>query len=269
MTATQQAPDQPIRSLPAAGPAVKGLTPNIDVPAVQKRPRRPAPWPLDLYQTAVGKKWVMAVSGAGLMLFLFAHMIGNLKLFLSAAELDEYSAALRELLYPILPNTVFLWIMRAGLIAFFAIHMHAAYSLTVMNHRARPTKYSKRDYIAANWANRTMRYSGVIIFAFLLIHLANLTWGWQFLDNDQWVFGQVYNNVTTSLSQWWLAGIYIIGQLALAPHLFHGSWSLFQSLGINSPRLNPLRKGFAYAFTAIIVIPNLSFPIAVVTGAVR
>jgi succinate dehydrogenase / fumarate reductase cytochrome b subunit len=190
-------------------------------------------------------------------------------MFLGEAEFDEYSESLRHLLHPLIPNTAFLWIMRIGLIVLFAIHLHAAYSLTVMNRRARPTKYSKRDYIAANWAARTMRWSGIIILAFLVIHLGNLTWGWQFLDNNQFVPDEVYHNVVTSLSQWWLAAIYIVAQLALGVHLFHGSWSIFQSLGVNNPKFNVLRKGFAYLFTAIVVIPNLSFPIAVMAGVVK
>jgi succinate dehydrogenase / fumarate reductase, cytochrome b subunit len=261
VTATQEAPDQ-------ATP-IKGVTPNIDVVPIQKRPRKAAPWPLDLYQTAVGKKWVMAITGLGLMGFVVAHMIGNLKMFLGQAEYNAYSESLRSLLHPIVPDHTVLWIMRIGLIAMFAIHLHAAYSLTMMNRRARPTSYAKRDYVAANWAARTMRWSGILVLAFLALHLPNLTWAWFPSGLRHNPPADVYFNVVTSLKVPWIAIAYIVGQLALGVHLFHGSWSIFQSLGINNPRFNRLRKGFAYLFTAIVVIPNLSFPIAVLAGVVK
>ena len=109
MTATQDPPDQAVK--------VKGVTPNIDVRPVQKRPRRPAPWPLDIYQTAVGKKWVMALTGIGLMGFVLVHMIGNLKMFLGKEAdgvyaIDHYGEFLRELFVPLLPRTIFLWLLR-------------------------------------------------------------------------------------------------------------------------------------------------------------
>ncbi len=270
MTATQVAP--------------KGLTPNIDVAPVNPPIRRRLPWPLNIYQTAVGKKWVMALSGIALMGFVFAHMVGNLKMFMGPEEYNAYSESLRSLLHPILPDHTVLWIMRIGLIAafaihlhaaysLFAIHLHAAYSLTIMNRRARPSRYqSPRDYLAANWASRTMRWSGILVLAFLFIHLGNLTWGWTIFNPDidhRPENVDVYANVVTSLKQRWLAAIYIVGQLALGFHLFHGAWSLFQSLGVNNPHFNSARRWFAAGFTAIVVGANITFPIAVLAGVVN
>lgn len=127
--------------------------------------RRRDPWFVDFYRSAVGKKWVMALSGIVLLGFLVAHMIGNLKVFLPAVdgvpELDLYAQALRSLLFPIAPHGVVLWILRVGLIIAFLVHVHAAYSLTIMNRRARPVDYAgPRQYLAANYASRTMRWSG-------------------------------------------------------------------------------------------------------------
>ena len=134
---------------------------------------------VDLYQTAVGKKWVMALTGIGLMGFVFAHMVGNLKMYLGPADFNHYGEFLRELLVPILPRTVALWLLRIGLIVAFVLpHPLRPTSLTVMNRKARPAKYqSPRDYIAANFAARTMRWTGIIVLLFLLFHLADLTWG--------------------------------------------------------------------------------------------
>ena len=227
--------------------------------------RKKAPFPVEFYRSAIAKKWIMALTGVMLMGFVFAHMVGNLKMFLgtNAAgvyHIDEYGEFLRNLLVPLLPRTVTLWLLRLGLIGAFALHIQSAYSLTMMNKKARPVGYqSKRDYIAANFASRTMRYTGMIFALFLLWHLADFTWG---IVNDGYVRGQVYRNVGASLSYLPVALIYIIGNLALGVHLFHGAWSLFQSLGVNNPRFNAARRMFATGFAAIIVIGNLSFVFA-------
>ena len=255
MTATQDSP---------------GLTPNIDVAPVNRRPVTRAPWPLSIYRTAVGKKWVMALTGIAIMGFVAAHMVGNLKMYAGPEEYNAYSESLRTLLYPLLPKHVVLWAMRIGLIVAFALHLHSAYSLTVMNRRARPVRYqSRRDYLAASWAARTMRYSGILVLGFLFIHLANLTWAWFPADVEHPAQNvDVYANVVASLSIPWLAAVYIVGQLALGFHLFHGAWSIFQSLGANNPRYNGARRGFAVVFTVVVVGANITFPIAVLTGVV-
>jgi succinate dehydrogenase / fumarate reductase cytochrome b subunit len=223
--------------------------------------RRRWPWPLDLYQSAVGKKWAMAWSGIILLGFVLFHMIGNLKVYLGPEAINHYGEWLREIAVPALPRTVFLWIIRSVLIAAFAVHMHAAYALTRMNHRARPTKYtSDRDYIAANFASRTMRWTGIIVILFVFFHLADLTWG---AANPDFVRGEVYDNMVYSFSRVPVAIAYVVANLALGVHIFHGAWSLFASLGVSNPRLVRFRRSFASAFTALILIGNLSFPILV------
>lgn len=242
------------------------LSADHDVKPVNPR-RKPAPFPLNLYRSAVGKKWVMAITGLLMMGFLVAHMIGNLKMYLGPEEYNDYAHALRTLLHPILPNNVALWLVRSGLIVAFALHLHSAYSLTMMNRRARPVQYqSKRDYIAANFASQTMRYSGIIVLAFIGFHLGQLTFGKVAAPGFE--DGMVYENVVQALKQPWVAIVYIISNLALGVHLFHGSWSMFQSLGVNNPRINPLRKYFAIGFTAIVIGLNITFPIAVLAGVV-
>lgn len=264
MTATREDPSAARRS---HGPP---LSPDISVAPVNRRPR-PAPFPLNLYQTAVGRKWVMALTGVGLMGFVLAHMVGNVKMYLGREAIDTYSEGLRSLLHPILPDFWALWVMRVGLIVLFTLHLHSAYSLTMQNRRARPVRYqSRRDYIAANFASRTMRWSGIILLAFLVIHLANLTWGWFPSDlQHPHEMVPVYDNIVASLSKPWLAAIYIVAQVALAVHLFHGAWSLFQSLGVNNPRYNAARRWFAAGFAAVVCGVNISFPIAVLAGVVK
>lgn len=224
------------------------------------------PFLLDLYATAVGKKYVMAITGIIGIGFVVFHMIGNLKMYLGAEEIDHYGEFLRELLVPLLPRTVALWLLRLVLIGALVLHLHAAFTLTVMNRRARPVKYqSSRDYLAANFASRTMRWTGIIVVLFLLWHLADLTWGWA---NPDFVRGAVYHNVDASLSRWPVAILYIVANVALGIHLFHGTWSLFQSMGWSNPRFNIWRRWLATAIATIVVVGNVSFPVAVLAGIV-
>ena len=223
--------------------------------AVEQKRRRL--WLLEFYRSAVGKKWVMAITGIALIGYLIAHMVGNLKIFLppvdGVPEIDLYAQGLRELLFPIAPHHVVLWILRVGLLVAFLLHVHAAYALTIMNRRARPTDYSgPRTYLAANYASRTMRWSGIIVILFVLFHLADLTWGVQPAAPDSWTHGQVYDNFIATFS----------------PHLFHGAWSMFQSLGVNHPTFNRWRRYLAMTITAVIIVPNVLMPVAVLLGFV-
>lgn len=224
------------------------------------KPRVRLPWPLSVYQSAVGKKWVMALTGIALLGFVLVHMIGNLHLYEGPVKLGEYAEALRDLGGDIVPRTWILWGMRIGLIAAFGLHIHSAWSLTVMSRRADASYVGGRGYAAASYASRTMRWTGPIILLYLFYHLADLTWGW---FNPDFVRGDPYHNVVASLSNIPVAILYAVANIALAVHIYHGAWSMFQSLGVNSPKLNPLRRRFAQGFAAVILIGNLSFPIFV------
>lgn len=235
-------------------------------PQGAQAPQGRVAWAADFYRSAVGKKYVMAITGILLMAYVFAHMLGNLKIYLGPTALNEYGEWLRTLLEPFFPRTVFLWLLRIGLLIAFVLHVHAAYAVTIMNRRARPVGYqSKRDYVAANFAARTMRYSGMIVGLFVLYHLADLTWGFA---NPDYIRGDVYHNVVASFQRWPVSLLYLLANLALGLHLYHGSWSLFQSLGLNNPRFNHWRRYFAVAFAAVVTLGNVTFPTAVLLGIV-
>jgi succinate dehydrogenase / fumarate reductase cytochrome b subunit len=239
------------------------------VPTLRERNRHRF-WLVEFYGSAIGKKAVMAVTGIVLLGFVLVHMLGNLKIYTGETHLDAYGAYLREIGEPILPHTGFLWILRVGLILAFIFHIHAAYSLTVINRKARKIGYKGgRDYVAANYAARTMRWSGVIVGFFVLFHLMDITWGYHVV-HPGFERGAPYHNLVQSFSvdRWPVAVIYIIANILLGIHIFHGAWSLFQSLGWNNPRFNRWRRYFAIGFAAVIVIGNVSIPIAVLTGAV-
>jgi succinate dehydrogenase / fumarate reductase cytochrome b subunit len=220
---------------------------------------------LNLYQSAVGKKWVMGLTGIALLGFVVVHMLGNLHLYEGAWETHEYAETLRDLGTEVIPRTWVLWALRIGLIAAFALHIHSAYRLTRMSTAADRRYQGGRDYVAANFASRTMRWTGPLVGLFVVYHLADLTWGH---FNPDYVRGDPYHNVVASLSNLPVAIWYIIANVALAVHIYHGAWSMFQSLGINSPRWNALRRRFAQAFAAVILVGNLSFPILVQSGVI-
>jgi len=146
------------------------------------------------------------------------------------------------------------------------VHIVAAAQLTRMNQRARPVRYqSKRDYVAANYASRTMRWTGVIIGLFVIFHLFDLTWG---QANPHFVRGDPYDNLFYSFDRVPIAIVYIVANVALGLHIFHGAWSMFQSLGLNNPRYNQWRRWFAYGFAGLITVGNVSMPLLITTGLV-
>ena len=225
-------------------------------------------WIGSFYRSAIGKKAVMAVTGVFLFGWIFLHMVGNLKLYLGPVHMNEYAHWLRALGTPAMPETTALWLVRALLLVCVVLHIHAAYALTIMNRRARPVAYHGRDYIAATYASRTMRWGGVIILLFIFYHLAHLTFGAKvvpvaFVENDP------YHNVVAGFQIWWVSAIYIIANLALGLHLYHGVWSMFNSLGWNHPKFNSWKRHFATTFALLITLANVSFPISVLMGWVR
>jgi succinate dehydrogenase / fumarate reductase cytochrome b subunit len=237
-------------------------------PPVRARPHHSL-WFLDFYASAIGKKAVMAVTGIYLLGFVLLHMIGNIKLYEGPDTMDAYASWLRHIGSPFLPTSGFLDIVRAGLIIAFAFHIHAAVTLTRMNRQSGGSKLNRyqggRTYLAADYAARTMRWSGIIVGAFVLFHLFDLTWG---QANPDFVRGAAYYNVVHSMQRWPIATIYIIANLLLGIHIFHGAWSLFQSLGWNPNRFVQWRRWFAVIFAFVIVAGNVSFPIAVLTRVV-
>lgn len=237
---------------------------SAPTPTVNGETRYSTVWPVEFYRSAVGKKWVMAVTGLIGIGFVLGHAFGNIKVYFGGDDMNHYGEFLRELLHPLLPRTWFLWIMRFTLIGAVLLHLHAAYSLTRMNHRARPDNYAGgRDYVAANFASRTMRWSGIIVLAFIAWHLLDLTAG---TTNGDFVRGDPYNNMIASFDRPVISLFYVVANVLLGIHLFHGVWSMFQSLGVNSPRFNNWRKRIAQGIAGAIVLTNISFPLAVTFG---
>ena len=223
-------------------------------------------WVGTFYRSAIGKKAVMAVTGVILFGWIFLHMVGNLKLYAGPEKLNHYAMWLRDLGAPLLPHEGALWLMRILLLVCVVLHIHSATALTLMNRKARPLGYRDREFLSATYAARTMRWGGVIILLFVIYHLLHLTTG---QAHPTFIKDDVYYNVVSGFQRWWVSAIYIIANIALALHLYHGLWSMFNSVGLNHARFNPWRRTFATAFAVIVALGNISFPIAVLLGVVR
>lgn len=226
----------------------------------------PSSWIGTFYRSAIGKKAVMAVTGVFLFGWIFAHMLGNMKLYFGPEHMNEYAHWLRVMGGPAVPDSYALWGVRLLLIAAVFFHILAATQLTIMNRKARPFDYRDRDYVVGGYAARTMRWGGVIILLYIIYHLLHLTTGTlhpSFIKDDP------YHNVVSGFQVWWVSAVYIIANLALGLHLYHGLWSMFNSVGWSHPKFNSWKRMFATAFALIITFGNISFPVMVLIGVVR
>ncbi len=222
-------------------------------------------WFSDLYRTSVAKKAVMGITGLVLFGWIFAHMAGNLKVFQGPEKFNAYAEFLREMGTPLVPETGFLWIARFVLLVSVGLHVWSATSLTLTNRRARPEDYELRRGVQLDYAARTMRFSGYLIGLYVIYHLMHLTFG--NLHQD-FVPGDAYGNVVKGFHVAPIALVYMAANVLLGLHLYHGLWSMFQSLGWNHPVYNAWRRHFAITFSLAVSIGFLSVPLAVLTGIV-
>ena len=216
---------------------------------------------VSFFGSTIARKVIMALSGVVLFGFVVVHMIGNLQVYLGPHAINEYGVFLREVLHG-----SGIWIARGVLLLAVVLHIWSATSLTLTSWAARPVGYRAEQHRQSTYASRTMVWSGPLLFFFILFHLADLTLG---PANPSFIEGDVHHNLVASFSRWPVSVFYIVAMLALGLHLRHGIWSLLQTLGASHPRWNALRSAFATFFTAVVVIGNISFPLAVLTGLVK
>jgi succinate dehydrogenase / fumarate reductase, cytochrome b subunit len=217
-------------------------------------------WVLAFVDSSIGKKAIMAVTGLVFLGFLMGHLAGNLLVFKGPAALNAYAEGLRHI-------PALLWAARLTLIGCVALHVWAATSLTLANLRARPVGYCEQQDVASTYASRTMVWSGPLLGLFVGYHLAHLTLGVAL--PHEFAAGDVFRNVVSGFQHWPVAAFYVVAMLALGLHLYHGVWSMLQSLGLNHPRINRLRKIVAAILAVLIAGGNCSIPVAILLGIVR
>jgi succinate dehydrogenase / fumarate reductase cytochrome b subunit len=223
---------------------------------------------LTLYQTSIGKKVIMAVTGLVLFGYVLMHMYGNLHIFEGKQHLNDYAAWLREMGYPLLPHEGALWIVRVVLLVSVIGHIWSAWQVTKQDWAGRPKAYGQKKMIAATYAARTMRWGGVILVLFIVYHLLHLTTG-ALYTGGTFSKTDVYANVVNGFRVWWVSLIYIVAQLALGLHLYHGLWSMAQTMGWRNRVNNQLWRGFATVFAIVVAGGNISIPLAVMLGIVK
>jgi len=202
----------------------------------------------------------MAVTGLALAGFLVTHTSSNLAIFSGREVYNAYPAFLRSL-------GSALWIARLGLLGAVSLHIFAAFKLTAENNKARDRRYAVQQSAATNYAARTMAVSGPILLLFLIYHLLHLTFGFTAGDYEH-SHTDIYSNLVHGFQVPVVAWFYAFANLLLGLHLFHGLWSMFQTLGLNHPSYNPLMRGVAIVLTLYIAGGNILMPLAVLSGAV-
>jgi succinate dehydrogenase / fumarate reductase cytochrome b subunit len=220
-------------------------------------------WFFQLYRSALVKKAVMAATGLFLFGWILGHMAGNLKIFLGPEEFNHYAEFLREMGTPLIPETGVLWISRVILLVAVGLHIWSATSLTLTNRRARPEDYELRHGVQLDYAARTMRWSGYLIGVYVIYHLMHLTFG---NVHPDFVPGDAYDNVVRGFQVVPVALVYVVANVLLGFHLYHGLWSMFQSLGWNHPAYNAWRRHFAITFSIVVTAGFVSIPLAVLAG---
>jgi succinate dehydrogenase / fumarate reductase, cytochrome b subunit len=213
---------------------------------------------LTLYRTSIGKKAVMALSGVVLVGFVIGHLAGNLNAYAGPRAFNEYANGLRDI-------PALLWGIRILLLAAVLAHIVSGLSLIVQNRGARPARYAMKKDIATTYAARMMPLTGITLLAYILFHLGHLTFG--LLPGFD--VTNPYNNLVLGFQNPWLSAFYIVGNLSLGVHLYHGVWSMFQSVGANHPRYNHYRTDLAVAIATFVTMGFLSFPIMVMAGVLE
>ena len=218
-----------------------------------------------IWDSSIGKKAVMAVTGLIMLLFLIAHMLGNLKIFYGASEFDSYSGWIRRIGEPVFHNSWYLWIQRFVLVVAVLLHITAAAQLSKRDIAARSKRYAHGLRPRASFATRTMRWGGVILALFIVWHILDLTVG---TVNPDYVDKAPYHNVVADFQTWWVNVIYFVAMIMLGLHINHGFWSAAQTLGYNSPKRDVALKATGSVLAVLLTAGFLIVPIAVMTGLV-
>jgi succinate dehydrogenase / fumarate reductase cytochrome b subunit len=214
---------------------------------------------------SVFKKFVMAISGILMLLFLIAHMVGNLHVFQGAESFNDYSHWLRRFGEPALPPRTLLTAIEIGLLVSVVAHMWAAIGLWRQARRARPESYVVKKAVVQTYASRTMRWGGVIIGLFIVYHLLDLTFG---AANPAGTDATPYDRLVASFQNPIATTVYVVALVLLGMHLRHGIWSVTQTLGLSNRRRERTANAFAVVFATLLIAGYLVVPAAVVFGLV-
>jgi succinate dehydrogenase / fumarate reductase cytochrome b subunit len=212
------------------------------------------------WDSTIGKKTVMAITGIGGIGFVLAHMAGNLQMFQpsgAAQAMHDYALALRKL-------GPALWVARAALVAMVILHITAAVQLTNRNRAARPVGYGRKEHHTSTWGARTMRVGGVILASFIVFHILDMTLG---VGHPNFVHLDPYNNLRIGFQRWWATAFYVVATVFLGLHLVHGAWASWRTLALRRPSERPLFRNVAIVLAVMATVGLAAVPIAAALGA--
>ncbi|MEP6810408.1 MAG: succinate dehydrogenase cytochrome b subunit [Chthoniobacterales bacterium] len=219
------------------------------------------------HRSSIGKKYIVAITGVIMIVFIIGHLLGNLQIFLGPDWVNGYAEHLREL-------GPLLWLVRGILFLTVVFHIYYTVRLAIENKRARPKNYARKETVKASFASRHMVVSGLVVFAFIVFHLLHFT-GRQFnpqfplLKNDPLNHYDVYSMMVYGFQNVYVSAFYIVGLFLLTLHLTHGASSFLQSLGLNDKRLAPRFAFLGRVFAWLIFVGYTSIPVAVLLGLVN
>ncbi len=220
------------------------------------------------YRSTIGKKIIMGVTGLIGIGFVILHMAGNLQAFVSQDKINSYGALLHG------PLAELTWLLRVVLIVAVVLHVLMAYQLTMRSRAARPIGYQNKEAQVATIASRTMKWGGVLLLVFIVVHLLHFTTeaidpgGWRGMT-DNHGHRDVYGNLIASFRIWWLAAFYIVAMIALGLHLYHGAWSSVRSLGYAKTSADPLHRRIALGVAILVWLGFTIVPVGVIAGIIR
>jgi succinate dehydrogenase / fumarate reductase cytochrome b subunit len=237
----------------------------MSVAPVSTGVRQPNPV-LVFAKSSIGKKWIVGISGALLVLFVLAHLAGNLTIYIGphGEGINVYAQALHA-------SQAFLWAARGGLLVIFAVHIFTTLSLVLENRRARPQRYAVKTHVQSTVFVRTMALSGLVVLSFLIFHVLQFAAG---LSPHAGLYDaegrhDVAAMIILSFHNPWVSGFYLLSLLLLGMHLSHGISSIFQTFGLNGRKSSALIKHGALALSWVLMVGFASIPVASVTGALK
>lgn len=221
-----------------------------------------------LWNTTIGKKWVVAITGLILLLYVVAHMLGNLKTLQGAGDgspaIDRYAEWVRDVGSPVIPHEGVVWAVRAVLLIALVIHIYTIYLLTRRNYAARPTGHPAKR-VRGSFAARYMGITGLLILAFVVFHILHLTSGT--IHPTPFESGEVYSNIHSAFDEWWIVAIYLVAVGMVGLHFRHGLWSANQTAGLDNPDRNWFWRTLGTTVTVVVVVGFAIVPVLVFTGA--
>jgi succinate dehydrogenase / fumarate reductase cytochrome b subunit len=223
---------------------------------------------LDFYRSTVGKKIIMAVTGLIWVGFVILHMAGNLQAFLGAEKLDTYAAMLHG------PLEEVVWLQRVLLFVALVLHVLMAYQLTRRAAAARPVGYKMREPQVSTYSSRLMRWGGVVLLIFIVLHILHFTTrtigpaGFADVKDAAGHF-DLYHAVVASFRIWWVSALYVGAMIFLGLHLWHGAWASIRTLGYAKPSDNPLKRQIAAGLATLVWVGFILVPIGVFVGVIR